>query len=306
MSFKYHIFAASLILSVLLWLSLNFNLIYDLDYSVPIKINVNKPFAVADVIPLNLNVKFKGRGWSLMRLYTSLNLEFNYNIDAKKNSQYVILTNQYLNEKFDLSENLRVMSVDPETLIVNLDRYTEKYVKLEPLVYIECKEGYQVVGKPNLEPDSIKIGGAASLLSNINALFTRKLYFKNINSNINESIKLTDSLSNITWRSQDEVKMSINVELTAVKDFNDVEVQVINIPADKEVILIPQNVNLQLKGGVNQLSGLDNSKIVSSVDFAELLRDTTGAVLPKYFLPEGIKILSAKPEKIQYIIKKKY
>jgi YbbR domain-containing protein len=305
MNFKYHILIASFILSFLLWLSLNLNLTYDLDYSVPIKINVNKPLAVANVIPLTLNVKVKGRGWSLIRLYTSLNLEFNYDIDSRKN-QHVILTNQYLGEKFDLSENLHVIYVDPETLVVNLDRYAEKYVKVEPYVIVDCKDGYQVVGKPVLEPDSIKIGGAIGLLRDINKLHTKKLYYKNINSNISETVKLTDSLSNIIWKSQDEVKMNINVELTAVKEFHEVEIKVSNTPADKEVMLIPQNAALQVKGGVKQLAELDNSKILASIDFIDLLKDTTGAVTPKYFLPEGIKIISSKPEKIQYIIKKKY
>lgn len=306
MEFRYHILAASFILSALLWISLNLNSSYDLDYSVPIKVNVSKPFAVANVIPLNLNVKFKGHGWSLLRLYTSLNLEFNYDIDARKINRYVIPTGEYLSERFDLSENLQVMSVDPETLIVNLDRYIEKFIKLVPLVYVECRDGYQVVGKPRLDPDTIRIGGAAGLLNNITTLFTKRLVFKSVNSNINETVKLTDSLSNIIWKSQDEVKMTVNVELTAVKEFHDVEIKVSNIPPDKDVMLIPQNANLQLRGGVRQLSELDNSKIVASLDFFELLVDTTGAVIPKYSLPEGIKIITSKPEKIQYIIKKKY
>jgi YbbR domain-containing protein len=305
MNFKYHILTASFILSMLLWLSLNLNLTYDLDYSVPIRIGVDKPYAVANVIPLNLNVKLKGRGWSLIRLYTSSNLEFNYNIDSKRNQQ-VILTNQYLSEKFDLSENFRVISVEPETLLVNLDRFAEKRVKVEPFVIIDCKEGYQVVGKPRLEPDSIEIGGAITLLREINTVYTKRLHYRNVNSNISETVKLSDSLSNITTRSREEVKMFINIELTAVKEFNEVEIKVTNTPSDKDVLLIPQNLSLQVKGGVRQLSELDNSKILASIDFADLLRDTTGAVTPKYILPEGIKIISSKPEKIQYIIKKRY
>lgn len=306
MNFRYHIIIASLFLSVLLWTSLNLNLTYDIDYEVPVKLNVSKPYAISNIVPRFLSVKLKGHGWSHLRLYTSSMLEFNYDIDPKKGNQHLILTQEYLNERFDLSGNLRVTSIYPETLIVNLGTYAEKYVKLQPEAIVECREGYQVVGRPMLEPDSIKIGGAFNLLQAINSLPTAVVHFQNVNSSITQTVKVTDSLSNILWKSQDEVLMKITVELSASKELNDIELKVSNLPPDKDVLLIPQNLSLQVRGGVNQLAGLDNSSIQASVEYAQLLSDTTGAVMPKFRLPEGIKIISTKPEKVQYIIKKKY
>jgi len=306
MSLKYHIIFASLFLSLLLWTSLSLNLTYDIDYEVPINFNIQKPYAVSNVVPRFLSVKLKGYGWSHLRLYTSVKLEFNYDIDPKMGSRQIILTKDYLNERFDLSANLRVISIYPETLVVNLGTYTEKYVKLEPSAFVECREGYQVVGKPVLQPDSIKIGGANNLLQTIYSLPTAAAYFRNVNSNVSQTVKITDSLANIIWKSVDEVTMRINVELSASKQMNEIEIKVSNLPPDKEVLLIPQSLNIQVRGGVNQLSALDNSAVEASVDFPQLLSDTTGAVVPKFRLPEGIKVISIKPEKVQYIIKKKY
>lgn len=305
MRYKYHILIASFILSSILWISLNLNQIYEIQKNLPVKIQVNKPYAVSGNIPVNLQVKFKGIGWSLIRLFTSLNMDFNYDVIGKDNDKIVIATKQYLNDNLGLAQNLSITDVEPESLVVRVDRYQEKYVKVIPRVYVECKNGYQTVGKPVIEPDSIKIGGAASILNSLKFIYTQELRFTNINSNIAGVAVLSDSLSNITWRSQNEVNLHINVELSADKEFQNVEIFVPNTPPDKEVLLIPQIVGIQVKGGVNQLAALDNSKIQAMVDFNQILSDTTGSVLPKFALPEGVTIISVRPEKIQYVIKKK-
>lgn len=305
MRYKYHILIASFILSSILWISLNLNQNYEIPKIIPVKIQVNKPYAVTGNIPLNLEVKFRGVGWSLIRLFTSLNMDFNYDIIGKDNDRIVIPTKQYLNDNLGLAQNLTITDVKPESLVVRIDRYEEKYVKIIPRVIVDCKSGYQTVGKPIIEPDSVKIGGAASILSSMKYIYTQELKYNKVSSNLNAIAFLSDSLSNITWRSQNEVKLRINVELSAEKEFQNVEIFIPNTPSDKEVLLIPQIISLQVKGGVNQLASLDNSKIQAMVDFNQILVDTTGSVIPKFSLPEGVNIIMVKPEKIQYVIKKK-
>ncbi len=292
-------------LSVVLWLSLNFNQVYEIEKTVPVNFRVSKPYSVSGNIPLNLEVKFRGVGWNLMRLFTSLNLEFNYEVSAKKKESFTILTKDYLRANLDLSQNLDIISVYPETLFVKVDTYEEKYVKLLPHMQINCREGYQVVGQPTLQPDSLKIGGSIELLRNINHLNTKYIVFDNVNAGISRNIFVSDSLSNLLWLSQNEVKLNVNIELTAEKDFENIEIKVPNVPDDKEVLLIPQNVTVQLKGGVNQLAQIENSRIIAKVDYYKILSDTTGSVVPYFEIPPGCVVIAVKPDIIQYVIKKK-
>jgi hypothetical protein len=290
MRFKYHILIASLFLSVILWLSLNLNLTYEIQRSIPIKINLNRPYAIANFVPLNLDAKIKGSGWNLLKLYTSLNPELNYDIYPKANEVYIIPTKQILNDNSSFGQNLTVTFSKPETLFVKIGRYEERYVKVQPRVFVDCKDGYQIVGFPVTEPDSIKIGGSLAIINSLNCVFTSDLFLKNVNSSINEMIRLGDTLSNIIWRSQDEVNLYVRVELTAEKEFQNIEIKIPDIPPDREVLL----------------SSLDNSKIIVSVDFKDLLADTSGSVKPKFTLPAGTVITSSRPEKVQYIIKNKF
>lgn len=306
MRFKYHILAASFIVSLLLWVSLNLNLSYEIERKIPVRINVNKPFAVANELPLTIDVKVKARGWTLLRLFTSVNLSFNYDVYVTKSEQITILTKQYLNDNAASVQNLTVTYVKPESLYVKIGRYEEKHVKVVPRVYVDCREGYQTVGLPLVEPDSILVGGSAQILDSLKYIFTEDLIYKNANSAIDDVVRLSDSLSNVLWRSAERVRLKVNVELAAEKEFKNVEIRTVNVPLDKDVLLIPQILTVNLKGGVNQLADIDNTKILANIYYNDLLSDTVGAVLPKFALPEGVSVLYFKPERIQYVIKKKF
>lgn len=306
MKFKYHIFIASFIVSLLLWVSLNLNLSYEIERKIPVRINVNKPFAVANELPLTLDVKVKARGWTLLRLYTSLNLSFNYDVYVTKSEQITILTKQYLSDNVASGQNLSITYVNPESLFVKIGKYEEKYVKVIPRVYVDCRDGYQTVGIPSVEPDSIKVGGSSQILDSLKYVYTEDLIYKNANSSIDDEVKLSDSLSNVLWRSSERVRLKVNVELAAEKEFKNIEINVVNVPSDKDVLLIPQILTVNLKGGVNQLANIDNMKIFANVDYNDLMKDTVGAVMPRFSVPEGIFVLYYKPDKIQYVIKKKY
>ncbi len=293
-------------LSIVLWLSLNLNQTYEIEKTIPIKFNINKPFAVSGNIPVYLDVKFRGVGWNLIRLFTSFDLEFTYDVNAKKRDQFMIITKDYLDNNMGLTRNLQISSVYPETLYVNIENYEEKYVKLHPKLFINCMEGYQVVGKPVIEPDSLKIGGAFDILKSLNHLNTKTLVFDNVNASISRNITLSDSLTNILWLSQNEFKLKINIEPVADKEFSNIEIKVSQVPEDKEVLLIPQNLNIRLKGGVNQLSSIEQASIKAQINYSSILADTTGSLKPYFDIPDGCTIISVKPETIQYVIKKKY
>ncbi len=304
--FKYHILIASLLLSAVLWISLNLNQNYEIEKTIPVKIKINKPFAVSGNIPLNLDVKFRGIGWNLIRLFTSFNLEFTYDINSKKKDQFIIVTKEYLDNNLGLSQNLQITGVYPETLYVKIENYEEKYVRINPNLQINCMDGYQIVGKPELKPDSIKIGGAIDILKMLNHLNTKSMVFDKVNAGISRKINVSDSLSNILWFSQSELDLKINIEPTAEKEFTNIEINVTELPEDKEVLLIPQSVSIQLKGGVNQLAGIESGRIKAFIDYRKILSDSTGSLTPVFDIPPGCTVISIKPETIQYVIKKKY
>lgn len=277
---------------------------YEIDTLLPVKVFVNKPLAVSGDIPPFIEVKLRGKGWDLIRIFMPFKLEFSYNLPDRKD-EYSVNTRNYLMTSLGLSNKLAITYVYPENIVFRTENYEEKYVRVVPRVNITCQDGYQVVGKPILEPDSIKIGGAVDILKNLDVLFTKEYKPEKVKAPFTEIVDISDTLANIIWKSTDKVTLKVNVELTAERFFDNVAINVLNLPPDKEVLLIPHFLNVQVKAGVNQLASLDNKAITATVDYSEILSDTTGALKPLINLPEGCVITKVIPESIQYVIKKR-
>ena len=156
-----------------------------------------------------------------------------------------------------------------------------------------------------LTPDSVSIQGSSYLVNKIKSIQTESKYFNNVNSDIAGIIKLKDTLSNIVKIDPSQISFYYKVELSAEKSFDDIAVNVINIPEDKEVLLIPPKVNLSVRGGVEQLSQISMSDIKVNVEFNLIESDTLGFIIPEVNIPEELNLLKIEPQKLQYIIKKK-
>lgn len=89
------------------------------------------------------------------------------------------------------------------------------------------------------------------------------------------------------------------------KNLDDVNVNILNVPDDKEVLLIPPKVSVSLRGGVDQLSLISQSDIDVNVEYENIENDTLGFVIPEVKIPNQTSLLKLEPQKLQYIIKKK-
>jgi YbbR domain-containing protein len=214
-------------------------------------------------------------------------------------------TRQMLSERLDIPSNISIVSVEPETITISFEKVFRKYVKVRNNVTLQLSDGYEIIGDPDILPDSVLVSGASSIVSNIKSLPTEYKVFKDVNENITVTIALKDTLSNIIRVEPSMVTILFKVDLLAEKDFKDLEIQVENIPEDKEVLLVPPRLSLSLRSGVNELATINPGDIRIIVQYSDIESDSLGFVVPKIILPFEASIINMTPEKLQYIIKRK-
>ena len=178
-------------------------------------------------------------------------------------------------------------------------------VKVRNNINVIPKEGYSIIGNPLVSPDSVKITGASSVINKIKTLSTEYQKIDNANSYFTKEVKLIDTLSNVIRIDPKSVKISYKIELLAEKTFNDIEVVIYNIPADKEVLLIPPKIKLFVRGGVEQLSRINIPDIIAGIEYKQIENDELGYIIPKISLPNDAMLVQFEPDRFQYIIKKK-
>ena len=294
----------SVVFAVFLWLSVSLNFLYNINLKIPLDVKLRDNQALADELPGEIEVVLRGRGWDLLGMWFSKDLNYLLDLSSvKRNLKLSIQTT--VGEKINLPSDVSVVAAYPDTLNIDFDNISTKYARVKNIVTVNLKEGYEIVGSPKITPDSVKITGASSVLSKIKFISTEKKEFKSINSNLTVDINLSDSMSNLVKIEPRTVKIFYKIELAAEKKFEDLNVTIYNVPQNKEVLLIPPNLTLSLRGGVDLLTKISPSELKISIDFDMIEKDTLGSVTPNIEIPENLTLINFTPQKFQYIIKRK-
>jgi len=299
-----YIFAISFIASVLLWLYVNLNLGYTIVLPVPLDIKLPNSQALGSELPSNVEVTLKGKGWELLGIMLSKKMTYNLDLSTYKKDSKINIS-QKITELLEIPQGISVLNVSPEYIEISFDNFTTKMVRVKNLVNVVPKEGYFIVGSPVISPDSVKLSGAMSVLSKIKFLSTEQVNINNVNSGFTRTFKIIDTLNNIVKIEPKTVTITYNIELSAEKNIEDINVVVSNVPPDKEVLLIPPKLKLYLRGGVEQLSKINPEEILAGIEFKSIENDSLGFVSPKISLPVDASVVKYEPQKFQYIIKKK-
>ncbi len=289
---------------MILWIYLNLSYTYSIEVEVPLELTYSKSEAVADQLPSNLDVTVNGRGWDLLNILMFKKLQYKLDL-SKYKQESKIITNQYIQDRLNLPSNITLTKIEPEVIDINIDKYSEKYVKLRNNLSVRTKDNYRLVGNIRLSPDSVKIIGANSILNKIKFVPTEVKLVEDVNSNMSGLINIKDTLGNLIKIEPKSVRYSFNVELAADKNFEGLEIAINNVPENKEVLLIPPKAEISLKGGVEQLSKINPSEIKLFIDFKQLEDDTLGYFVPEIQLPVEANVININPPKFQYIIKMK-
>jgi len=87
------------------------------------------------------------------------------------------------------------------------------------------------------------------------------------------------------------------------KSFDELPVEIRNVPPSKELILFPGKISVVLKGGISKLGRLTNDSVKAFVDFWEIQRHEEEQIEPIIEIPPFTTLVDIKPKKLEYIIK---
>jgi YbbR domain-containing protein len=298
------IYISSLIFAIILWMYINLNLVYNISVSIPLDIKLSKVQAIASDLPNSVDVSIKGKGWDLLGVILSKNLKLNIDLTNYKKDTKINIA-QSVNELLSLSSNVLILSVNPDIVEINFDNITSKMVKVKNLLNVVPKDGFIIIGNPKVTPDSVKISGAISVIGKIKFLPTEQISVLNVNSGFTKTVNIFDTLNNIVKIEPKTVTVTYDIELSAEKNYEEINVLISNIPQDKEVLLIPPKLKIYLRGGVEQLAKINPEEIFAGIEFKQIENDSLGYVSPKISLPVDVTVIKYEPQKFQYIIKKK-
>jgi hypothetical protein len=197
---------------------------------------------------------------------------------------------------------MEVININPDTVSFRIEKIASKKVKILPQININFKSGYGLAGPVYVYPDSTIVYGPWSEIRNISSVPAEVVSFKNVDSPISSKI----SIINQQGLSFDVSSASFYLDVQKIieMDFNNLPVKIIDVPKDREVVILPNKISIGVRGGIDFLGKLSPDQFNITVNYRNIVLDTLGSVQPSIEMPPNILFIYSKPERLRYIIKK--
>jgi hypothetical protein len=299
-----HILAGSFLVAALFWFSVTMGGSFRTRVDVPLAVN-NMPENIALVTPLpeTINVLLEARGWQL--LFLTAGKQLMYEIPGSRLRSGAINTNRTLTENMVLPEGVQAIRAYPETIYVRVDRFVKKKVPLHfQSLSIGFKSDFGLMREVQITPDSIVLEGAESVLRNLNSWPLESRSYTDLAIPVVEDVPVLDSLQGVVKFSTETASLYIPTEQLADVSFEDIPIDLLRVPRDREVLLGHQRITVSVRGGVNYLSTLGPEDFSAEILFDDIIADTSGAIMPTIHFPAGLRLLKTDPEEIRYTIRK--
>ena len=297
-----HIIIISFLFSVVLWISVSLSNDYYSTFKVPLKlVDFRQGLTSGSKIPRNISVKVKGKGWKLIGAKIGAEPAFTVTANSDTGSKYINLYN-YLSENQWLSSDLEVIDITPDTLSVSIEKITRKKLKIVPDFDISFRQGYGISSQISVVPDSVLVYGPLSELKKMNSIQTENIKLTDISDKIVRRVDLKN-IQGMTYN-ENNALVTIDVQRIVDRSIDNVQVDVKDVPRDREVVLLPNKISINVRGGIDILGRLTSDQFKAYVNYRDVVLDTLGGITPKIEYPENVSIQFIKPEKLRYVIKK--
>ncbi len=291
----------SLVVAFTLWFTFSMRETYVVSVTVPIEVaSVPSGQALASPPPASVVAQVQGEGWSLLAL------------SRRVPSVRLAATTPQLDVASALRESglpadLTVVGAQPRTVQLDLDTRTTRRVPVRLVTRLEMAPSYGLVRSPDLSPDSVVVSGAQSILGTLSSWPTEPLAAENVRGSLVQWVALRDTLAGLvdTDRRQTLARITVG-EFTEGE--RSLRVVVRGRPAGApEVRFEPAEVRAvyRVPADATYERAAAADAFVASVDYADILRDTTSGTVPvSPRVPSGLDVrdIVVAPTRVGYFL----
>lgn len=297
-----------LILSFLFWVLIKLSKEY-IDV-VPVNLtyyNLPEGKMLQNEPPNTVELTLKTYGFDLIK-YHFFNRELQIDLQSIKskdeNIYFQSTENLLPSVKSQLSSDVEVISIKPDTLFYNISQGVTKTVSIKPNIDINYQSGFNLLGKLTVEPQKVTISGPEIFIDSINYIETQKQTLSNINLDFEVAIPLLklNEKSKVTY-SIDEVKVKGVVNKFTEAKFT-IPVIVENLPENYTVTTFPSEVEIIFQVGISDYNKINKNDFKVNCDYERSVKDGLNYLIPKIVLkPSYITDIRIIPNRIDYLIK---
>ena len=298
---KINIFFASVIFAVILWGSISLSDYYYTNIDVKLTLtNFPEGYTTGSELPEKIKLRVRGQGWKLVSLNVGPESEFRISVAGDSGRQHLSLLN-YLESNRWLISDVDIINLFPDSIKFNVERIITKKLPVVPELDLEFKPGYGLASDIKIKPDSVLVKGPFSYLKTMKEIKTSEMRISQLDSKTSTALNFPGRFG--FEYSSNVVNVNLDVQRIVDRQFDGIFVDVTDVPAGKDVVLLPNKININVRGGIEILGKLNSDEFKAYVKYQTLFRDTTGSVAPELILPKNVTLQFSKPDRLRYVIR---
>ncbi|MBN2104576.1 hypothetical protein JW835_11105 [bacterium] len=189
-----------------------------------------------------------------------------------------------------------------QPISIAYDRYVTKQVPVLSKIEFKPRQGYIQVGDVLLNPDSVKVEGAAREVNEIDAVYTESKVL-DVSRPIKGTVSLMDSTSSLVALSEEKVRYAVDIQGIGDRMFAEVPVRIINAPYGIKVSSVPSTLSIHLQGGVEVLKHVKKEDIFATIDYRSRYR--YGKRIPAMIhVPPNISFTDVTPRVFELLVER--
>ncbi|WP_439185208.1 CdaR family protein [Carboxylicivirga taeanensis] len=285
---------------------------YSTDVTYPVKfVNVGEDEIIYGSAKRELQLKIKGGGFKILNFLTRHQFSAK-GIDVSQLNRVTVngITGAYVNSKdyFQLIERELVMGIElvtitPDTLFIPLIKRHSKKIPVKVDAKLSFAQQCQLSGPVVVEPDSVIVSGAGSIIDSLDFISTKPLTFEKLADTIVRNVSL-EKAENIEMQAK-RVVVTFPVEPFTEANIM-VPIKAVNLPDSLELRTFPSEVNVSYNLGLSRpLYKVSEFNVLidfSEMDFNRLPRRLKVKVNDH---PDNIQNMTYQPVFVEYLLERK-
>ena len=277
------------LLSCVLWLSLTLGEQRTQTLRLPVEI-VETPDgeALAEVPPSHVRAEMRGRGLDLLRIL--------YNPPVVEVSATTGQVNVAEEITLPQGTSLQIQSVTPASFEMELEPLQTRQIPVRSRVQVNLASAYELIDDPQLDPDSVEVRGAQSVVEGLATWPTTAHTIENLQDTVQVEVPLADTLGRLVEVTPTGITLIARAG-RFVEETREVEVEVTGVPSGQSLVsLQPSVIRVRYRVLFEDLfQARRSSEFFATVSYDQIRTDTTGYVTPRIGVPSDLLVRDPEP-----------
>lgn len=193
-----------------------------------------------------------------------------------------------------LPRGAQLRSVSPSLLTLDREPRLTRTVPVRLRGTVKTPATHALMSEPTLQPDSVRISGARSLVESFEAWPTEPVKIESLRDSLHRRVPLADTLNGLVARYTDSVVLRAQAR-QFTEGMRSINVRVTGGP-ESSVTLDPSSIRVRYRTLVEDFQRAQTTdQFYATVSYEQIRADTSGQVEPRIHTPPGLTIRDVEP-----------